>query len=107
MDARTADSDTRKLLLIHGIWMPALSMRWMSARLAEAGFEPSLYAYAGAIGGPDAAVPGLVERLAAGPTHVLAHSLGGLITLSALAAHPDLPVPRVVCLGSPLRGSAA
>lgn len=104
--ATTADA-TRKVLLIHGIWMPALSMRWMAARLAQAGYEPALHAYAGAAGGPDAALPGLVARLGAGPTHVLAHSLGGLITLSTLAAHPELPVRRVVCLGSPLCGSAA
>lgn len=103
--ATTADT-THRVLMIHGIWMPALSMRWLGARLAEAGYESSTYAYAGAGGGPDAALPGLLERLVE-PTHILAHSLGGLIALSALAARPELPVPRVVCLGSPLCGSAA
>jgi pimeloyl-ACP methyl ester carboxylesterase len=38
---------------------------------------------------------------------VVAHSLGGLVALTALEQHPSLPVRRVVCLGSPLCGSAA
>ena len=38
---------------------------------------------------------------------VVAHSLGGLVTLTALQREPELPVQRVVCLGSPLCGSAA
>ena len=50
------------------------------------------------------------ERLArlareAGPAHFVGHSLGGLIALEALRSAPDLAVPRVVCLGSPLCGS--
>src|SRR5690606_34850824 len=36
-----------------------------------------------------------------------AHSLGGLVALATLERHPELPVGRIVCLGSPLRGSAA
>jgi hypothetical protein len=36
---------------------------------------------------------------------VVCHSLGGLMTLEALRADPNLPIQRVVCLGSPLQGS--
>ncbi|WP_363798524.1 alpha/beta hydrolase [Lysobacter firmicutimachus] len=96
----------RRVLLLHGIWMPGLSMAWLGARLARAGFEPEVFAYAGAAAGPEAVVPRLIERLGA-PCHLLAHSLGGLIALRALREHPQLPVRRVVCLGSPLCGSAA
>lgn len=97
----------RKVLLLHGIWMPGVSMAWLGARLTAAGFETEVFAYAGAGGGPEATLPRLVERLRREPVHVLAHSLGGLITLTALREHPGLPVRRVVCLGSPLCGSAA
>lgn len=100
-------TDTRKVLMLHGIWMPGVSMAWLGARLAAAGFEPEVFAYAGAGGGPEATLPRLVERLRREPIHVLAHSLGGLITLTALREHADLPVERVVCLGSPLCGSSA
>jgi pimeloyl-ACP methyl ester carboxylesterase len=37
--------------------------------------------------------------------HLVGHSLGGVVALRMLALHPDTPVGRVVCLGSPLRGS--
>ncbi|SDY64508.1 Alpha/beta hydrolase family protein [Lysobacter sp. yr284] len=93
--------------MLHGIWMPGVSMAWLGARLTAAGFQPETFAYAGAGAGPDAVVPKLVESLRRAPAHVLAHSLGGLVTLRALQQHPELPVRRVVCLGSPLLGSSA
>lgn len=98
---------TRRVVLLHGIWMPGLSMAWMAARLRHAGFACESFAYRGATHGPDAAVPHLAETLARGPAHVLAHSLGGLVALATLRQNPGLPVARVVCLASPLRGSAA
>jgi pimeloyl-ACP methyl ester carboxylesterase len=52
------------------------------------------------------AVPQLMQRLKdTGPAALVGHSLGGLVALEALRRQPDLPVSRVVCLGSPLRGS--
>lgn len=100
-------SSVRRVVLLHGLWMPALSMRWMGGRLAAAGFSPEFFSYPTVAGGPQAAVPRLVETLQQGPAHIVAHSLGGLIALQALREAPDLPVSRVVCLGSPLCGSAA
>lgn len=98
---------TLRVVLLHGLWLPAVSMRWLARRLAGAGFVPELFAYPTVTGGPDAAVPSLVALLQRAETHVLAHSLGGLVALRALQLHPQLPVRRVVCLGSPLCGSAA
>ena len=42
-----------------------------------------------------------------GAVHVIAHSLGGLITLETFAAARDLPPGRIVLLGSPVQGSRA
>ncbi len=98
---------TRRIVLLHGLWLPGISMRWHAARLADAGFVPEIFSYATIAGGPTAALPRLVDTLARADTHVLAHSLGGLVALTALQQAPDLPVRRVVCLGSPLCGSAA
>jgi len=98
---------TRRVVLLHGLWLPAISMRWLARRLADADFAPEFFAYPTVTGGPEAAVPALVTLLQRGEAHVLAHSLGGLVALRALQLHPDLPVHRVVCLGSPLCGSAA
>lgn len=98
---------TRRVVLLHGLWLPGVSMRWHAARLDEAGFAPEIFSYPTIGGGPAAALPRLIDTLARADTHVLAHSLGGLVTLTALQQAPGLPVARLVCLGSPLCGSAA
>ena len=41
------------------------------------------------------------------PVHLVAHSLGGLIAAETLSRYQGLPPGRLVCLGSPLAGSAA
>ena len=97
---------TRHVLLLHGIWNARAWLSPLAARLRAAGFQPRIWGYASVLGGPAQAIPRLVEALRKGPpTHVLGHSLGGLVALEALVRAPDLPVPRVVCLGTPLRGS--
>ncbi|MFC0679900.1 esterase/lipase family protein [Lysobacter korlensis] len=98
--------DVRRVVLVHGLWMPAASMAWLGRQLARAGYAPERFGYSSVINGPDAA-PALARLLARGPCHVLAHSLGGLLAVRTLREHPQLPVARVVCLGSPLCGSAA
>lgn len=100
-------SSVRRVVLLHGLWVPALSMRWLGTRLLEAGFAPEIFGYSTVAGGPQAAVPRLVETLREAPADIVAHSLGGLVALQALRDAADLPVARVVCLGSPLCGSAA
>lgn len=97
----------RRVVLVHGIWMPGAVMAWMAARLREAGFECETFAYHAVTRGPKEAGSRLAEVLARAPAHVLAHSLGGLVALQVLRDHPRLPVPRVVCMGSPLLGSSA
>ena len=83
-------------------------MQWFASQLKAGGFAPSIFSYPSVAGGPEAAVPRLVQRLRElEAAHVVAHSLGGLIALQALCAEPELPVSRLVCLGSPLRGSGA
>ncbi|WP_326520244.1 alpha/beta hydrolase [Xanthomonas sp. 3075] len=111
-DARGASPegavDNMDVVLVHGIWN-ARSWLWPLAwRLRAEGCRVSIFGYASVLGGPQAAVPQLVAHLRRRPVGaVIAHSLGGLITLQALSRAPDLPVRRVVCLGSPLAGSAA
>jgi pimeloyl-ACP methyl ester carboxylesterase len=55
------------------------------------------------------AAAALAARLRAldGPVHVVAHSLGGLVTCEAFANDANLPDGRIVLLGSPVRGARA
>ncbi len=98
----------RRVVLLHGIWMVGATMQWVGTRLRAAGHAPETFGYHSIVGGPDEAVPRLAAQLRAGDeADIVAHSLGGLVALRALAAEPDLPVRRVVCLGVPLCGSSA
>lgn len=98
---------TSRVLLVHGLWMRPASMAMLARRLAHDGFEIDFVGYASARDRPALAVGRLARAAADGPCHVVGHSLGGLVALTALEAEPALPVERVVCLGSPLCGSAA
>ena len=90
----------RRVVLLHGLWMPGASMHWLAQELRAAGFAPEILSYRSVADGPDLAVPRLVARLQAeGEADIVAHSLGGLIALQALCDEPRLPVARVVCLG--------
>ena len=96
---------TRRVLLLHGLWMRPAAMAVLASRLGHAGVQPERLGYP-SVRGPAAAVVKQVARsFREAPCHVVAHSLGGLVTLRALDLEPDLPVQRVVCLGSPLCGS--
>lgn len=106
-DAAHDAAAVRRVVLVHGLWMPATSMQLVARRLARRGFEPELFGYQTIAGGPARAAPRLAAQLGRAPCHVLAHSLGGLLTVHTLRAEPALPVARAVCLGSPLCGSAA
>lgn len=100
-------TSTRRVLLLHGLWMRPGSLALLDHRLRAAGFATERLGYSSVRGGPERAIDTLAREAARGACHVVAHSLGGLVTLAALERDPGLPVRRVVCLGSPLCGSAA
>jgi pimeloyl-ACP methyl ester carboxylesterase len=104
----TVDTATRpRVLVLHGIWNADLWVRPLAKRLAQAGFDAQVFGYQSIASAPQVAFTRLAERLRDGPpTHLVGHSLGGLIALETLRRNVDLPVPRLVCLGSPLQGSA-
>jgi pimeloyl-ACP methyl ester carboxylesterase len=99
----------KRVVLLHGLWMPGASMHWLATELRAQGFAPEIFSYHSVADGPDLAVPRLAELLQSGDgeADIVAHSLGGLVALQALCEAPGLPVSRVVCLGSPLTGSGA
>ncbi|MCC4597930.1 alpha/beta hydrolase [Xanthomonas campestris pv. phormiicola] len=99
-----------QVLLLHGIWNGRVWLGPLAWRLRREGFRVAAFGYSTAFGGAEAALPRLqrrIEQMAErGPVALVGHSLGGLIALQALRQAPQLPVTRVVCLGSPLAGSA-
>lgn len=96
------------VVLVHGLWMRALAMGALARRLRDAGYAVSTFDYASVGRGPQPARQRLADRIErlGGRVHLVGHSLGGLVALETLReveAHDG----HVVCLGSPLRGSAA
>lgn len=95
-----------RVMLLHGLWMRSFALRQLARRLQHEGFTMATFDYPSLVGGPEATLPELARRLQRCEA-IVAHSLGGLMAVEALRAHGGLPVERVVCLGAPLRGSAA
>lgn len=97
---------SQSVLVLHGIWNTRSWMLPLVWRLRRAGWDAQAFGYDSVWGGPQAAVPALIQRIRQQPVDALVgYSLGGLVALQALREQPDLPVRRLVCLGSPLCGS--
>jgi len=97
------------VILLHGLWMRGFTLAALRGRLQRAGFAVDLFDYASVFRDPEISIERLTARVQAapGPVHFVGHSLGGLIALQTLQRTPQLTQGRVVCLGVPLRGSAA
>ncbi len=107
-DPEAARGTTPRVMLLHGIWNARAWLAPLASRLRQSGFQPQVFGYSSVFGGPEAAIPALIERLRKSPpVNLVGHSLGGLVALEALRQVPSLPVHRLVCLGSPLCGSDA
>lgn len=102
------------VVLVHGLWFGAWSMRLLDRRLRKAGFTTRRFSYRTIRAGLDGHAAELMEftdglgpSSGAGPqpVHFVAHSLGGLVTLRMLTDRPAGRACRAVLLGSPLNGS--
>jgi pimeloyl-ACP methyl ester carboxylesterase len=100
------------VILLHGLWMRGFALAMLHRRLMEAGFRVHRFDYLSVAATQQRILDRLQGRMRelapeAGKVHLVGHSLGGLIALRACLAADDLPPGRIVCLGSPLKGSAA
>ena len=96
------------MVLAHGLWVPALVMTPLAARLHAAGLRCHLFGYPGR----ERPLEAHAERLArfarsVGPAHFVGHSLGGLVVLEALERHREAKAGIVVLMGAPVRGNFA
>jgi len=104
-------SNTSRVVCLHGIWMVGAGMMYVKHRLeTDNGYQADLFSYAPVTETLNDVANKLAEFIAEtgdGPTHLVGHSLGGVVALRMLAVRPDIRIDRVVCLGSPLCGSRA
>jgi pimeloyl-ACP methyl ester carboxylesterase len=97
------------VILLHGLWMRGFTLAALRRRIEREGFTVGLFDYASVLHHPEESISKLVahaQLVRAKKVHFVGHSLGGLIALRALQRAPRLAPGCVVCLGSPLRGSA-
>jgi hypothetical protein len=99
-----------QIILLHGLWMRGFALALLHRRMVDAGFAVDRFDYMSVVSSQERIVERLhlrMQRFAPGPVHLVGHSLGGLLALQACREAVDLPPGRIVCLGSPLQGSAA
>ncbi len=99
-----------KVILLHGLRMNRHVMRYLASYLERQGFACDTWGYPSARHDLDANANALAQRLrneSSTRIAIVAHSYGGVITLSHLQRQPDPRVHRVVLLGSPIAGSTA
>lgn len=98
----------QSVLLIHGILMNPLEMRYLGIQLEKHGFEVH-YVYYQSVLKTTAenaqAIQKKILKLNKKNLHIVAHSLGGMITMHLFDQFDDIPEGRVVMLGSPVNGS--
>lgn len=96
------------LILLHGIWMRGVTMTVLQYRLEGVGYRVETFDYFSVAARLEDSLANLRRRLRDYPegVHVVGHSLGGMLALLACDGQSDLPPGRIVCLASPLAGSA-
>src|SRR5579859_6331784 len=100
------------VILLHGLWMRGFALLMLHRRMMEAGFRVHRFDYMSVAATQERILGRLQARMRelaedAHTVHLVGHSLGGLLALRTCAENVQLPPGRVVCLGSPLLGSAA
>lgn len=98
------------VVLAHGLWLVGWTLKPLGRQLERAGYAVRSESYDSVFRSPEAnaeAVARAAREAGTDTVHLVGHSLGGLVALTAIAQHPDLPPGRVVLLGTPLSGSAA
>jgi pimeloyl-ACP methyl ester carboxylesterase len=98
------------IILLHGIWMRGITLAPLARRLRARDFSVEVFDYASVVGSWEASAAKLAQRWRDPRhprVHVVGHSLGGMLAMYVAQTQTDLPEGNLVCLGSPLKGSAA
>ncbi len=96
------------VLLIHGILMNPLEMRFLGRQLEKSGFNIHYVYYQSVLKTPAEnarIIHNKIKELQLPDLHIVAHSLGGIIVMHLFDQFNDLPKGKIVMLGSPVNGS--
>lgn len=100
---------TDHVVLLHGIWLRGFTLGLLGRRLRAAGHEVTCYDYASVTRSPEEGmdrVASYIDSLPPGRVSLVGHSLGGLLALNLAERGLGRELGRIVCLGTPLRGSS-
>ncbi len=105
----TEDNQAKpNVVLIHGILMNPLEMRYLGGQLSKAGYQVHYLYYQSVLKTSKQNAQSLYKKilkLNLPDMHIVAHSLGGIITMHLFDQFDDLPNGKIVMLGSPVNGS--
>ncbi len=96
------------VLLVHGILMNPLEMRFLGRQLEKSGFNVHYVYYQSVLKTPAEnahVIHKKINQLDLPDLHIVAHSLGGIIIMHLFDQFNDVPNGKVVMLGSPVNGS--
>lgn len=96
------------VLLLHGVLMNSVEMYYLQHRLERAGFRVHNFFYPTVRRNIAENTQRLCQKIRAlnvGQLHIVAHSMGGIMTMHLIEQCQHLPKGRVVMLGTPLNGS--
>ena len=101
--------DGESVVVVHGLWMTGLEATLFRHRLAHRGYAVRQFHYRSMTAMPEDVLDELRAQVLAmaPPVHLVGHSLGGLLLLRFAATRAELPLGRIVLLGSPVNGSRA
>ena len=98
------------VILVHGLWMTGAEMSFLKRRLRSEGLHVVQFQYrmvSKSLEHNCELLARFVREQQDQTVHLIGHSLGGVLALQTLKLYPDLPVEKVICLGSPLVDSSA
>ena len=102
------NKNKKNILLIHGILMNPLEMKFLGWQLEKSGFIVHYLYYQSVLKSPAEnarIIHKKIHELNLPDLHIVGHSLGGVIIMHLFNQFDDIPEGRVVMLGSPVNGS--
>lgn len=102
-------SSSATVILVHGLWMAGLELRWLGQQLETCGFKVCYFRYSswsGTLGSASAELRRFAEQQGRGVVHLVGHSLGGIVIAKMLEEGELRNLGRIILLGSPQQGNA-